>query len=191
MSVPKRSGGVHWRWDPAETASILSLMRRYGMNEDEERPSDWLRKRILGDMDVNLRLNDMIRDLKNRIAALENQASCSPEDMGFMKLPVDRDGKPIRPGETVYDRNGKPYKVIAVSGQVSWFEGDDRNPVSLLEDWVSHEQPDSWEKLEQELREALDDGRTITTNGCSTCSPAPASWQAMANELGLRILPGR
>ena len=55
--------------------------------------------------------------LRARVADLENATMSEQgiEDMGWMRLPVDKDGVPVRPGETVYGPDGRRHVVCYVS----------------------------------------------------------------------------
>lgn len=74
------------------------------------------------------------------------------------------DGKPLRAGEMVYStENGAGFTVIAVDEgsadvHVKWGYDFEDKTGAIAADQLTHEQPDSWEQLEEDARKKLDDG---------------------------------
>lgn len=102
---------------------------------------------------------------------LRGLASCIDAEM--MELPRDRDGVPIHVGDTVYGEDGRAWHVRGVTiGEKSIAHPEhairatsDANEWRYLKpEWLTHERPDSWERIADELDEmvctadAADDG---------------------------------
>lgn len=74
------------------------------------------------------------------------------------------DGKPLRAREMVYStENGAGFTVIAVDEgsadvHVKWGYDFEDKTGTIAADQLTHEQPDSWEQLEEDARKKLDDG---------------------------------
>lgn len=95
---------------------------------------------------------------------------------------LDADGAPIEVGDTVYLRsNGREGKVVGFyedKGEtwvsVSYGLGSDRMTVNTEGKALSHERPDSWEKLEEDARKTacnyapapLNEDGLVTCDGC-------------------------
>lgn len=82
--------------------------------------------------------------LQARVDDLENATMSERgiEDMGWMKCPVDRDGVPIRPGETVYGGDGKAWYVKHVGTSkhsVNGVQGAEMR--QMRPRWLTHEPP--------------------------------------------------
>ena len=83
-----------------------------------------------------------------------------------IKLPLDADGVPIRPGDVVYKLNdSKPLKVMNL--QYTSFEGgswfvttDDFEDVIYGGDCYTHEKYDSFGDIEREIRFLINMGST-------------------------------
>ena len=81
-------------------------------------------------------------------------------DAEMVELPKDRDGKPIHVGETVYGEDGKAWHVRGVvlcSASVTERRfsvkaiGDSGQWRGLKPEWLTHERPDSWERIAYDL----------------------------------------
>lgn len=116
---------------------------------------------------------------------------------GFMALPVAADGEPVRPGQVVWLLDeGDQRGVIGVSGKsvvVPNFDGGARGYLKVMAGRVSHERPESWARIADELRGGP--GQYFTggpCNGlCSDCTGPGISeshcWRFMARKLADRI----
>ncbi len=79
---------------------------------------------------------------------------------GYMKLPLDADGVPIRLGDKVYGKVDIPFKVdeirFSVHGEAvivaSTMKDGVRSAIAREGGFWRHEQPDSWEKLEADAK---------------------------------------
>lgn len=93
--------------------------------------------------------NTRVSDLDDRI------------DAEMVELPKDRDGRPIRVGDTVYDDNDREYKIDYVSlyrDNVCMVHGiGARLACELVPRKLAHERPDSLERIADELDELCDD----------------------------------
>lgn len=88
--------------------------------------------------------------LKNRVVDLENVTTSQQdiEAMGYEKLPVGKDGLPIRPGETLYGEDGKAWRIDAVGRFHAWAGLQKGEIVKRLRpDWLTHTAPESWTRL--------------------------------------------
>lgn len=89
---------------------------------------------------------DELRELADRI------------DNEMVELPKDRDGVPIRVGDTVYLLNGNTYNVkeISILSQTAYptCEAPDGKTYEFLPGGLSHERPDSFERIADELEVA-------------------------------------
>lgn len=93
---------------------------------------------------------EWMRELANRI------------DAEMVELPRGKDGKPIRVGETVYGEDGRAWCVRGVvigqwtehtKSPVVYAMGDSGKWRNLLPWLLTHERPDSWERIADELEE--------------------------------------
>lgn len=96
---------------------------------------------------------DRLRDLADRI------------DTEMVELPRDRDGAPIHVGDTVYGEDGREWHVCGVTigeSPTSWEDHDvhvtnDSNEFESFGSMqLTHERPDSWERIADELYEMVD-----------------------------------
>lgn len=77
-------------------------------------------------------------------------------DAEMMELPLDRDGSPIHVGDTVYLDDGRTAKVTRIGigmdedSIYTILYGDD---FPLKPGYVTHERPDSWERIADEFDE--------------------------------------
>lgn len=85
-------------------------------------------------------------------------------DAEMAELPRGKDGKPIRVGETVYGEDGKAWCVRGVTiGEITWTSRYSRYVIRVTNDtnewrqlkpeWLTHERPDSLERITQELED--------------------------------------
>lgn len=74
-------------------------------------------------------------------------------DNGIYVCPIGKDGKFIRPGETLYGNDGKAWEIKAV-GPTFCYADEAGRSYRLRAEWLTHERPDSWERLTEELRDA-------------------------------------
>ena len=81
-------------------------------------------------------------------------------DAETVELPKDRDGVPIHVGDTVYLDDGRKAKVTRIGigmdedSIYTIVYGDD---LSLTPGYVTHERPDSWERIAYELERYVND----------------------------------
>lgn len=83
-------------------------------------------------------------------------------DSETAELPRDKDGKPIRVGDTVYGEDGREWHVCGVTigeSPTSWEDHDvhvtnDSNEFESFGSMqLTHERPDSWERIADEFDE--------------------------------------
>ena len=68
-----------------------------------------------------------------------------------VECPPASDGLPLRIGETVWGQDGKAWRLTAIGpthvfGRATGSKNDKR----LRPEWLTHERPDSWERVEQD-----------------------------------------
>lgn len=85
-------------------------------------------------------------------------------DREMMERPLAADGKLLVDGETVYDSNGHEYHVNEVYPLVN--VSTSTYSCSMFPDRFTHERPDSWERIADELDDfklgrSLEDLRSI------------------------------
>lgn len=83
-------------------------------------------------------------------------------DDAMVEWPLGADKKPVKPSQTVYDEYGRAWHVRGVTIGESPIVWDDHN-VHVTSDagewhcfkpeWLTHERPDSWERIADELDE--------------------------------------
>lgn len=83
-----------------------------------------------------------------------------PNGIVYTQCPHGRDDKAIRPGETLYGNDGKAWKIRAV-GPTYCYADEGGMSYRLRAEWLTHERPDSWERLTEELRDAGESGGGI------------------------------
>ncbi len=65
--------------------------------------------------------------------------------------PLASDGKPLRIGETVWRQDGRAFTVEGVGPEFVWGRAEGRVKHNrLLPEWLTHEEPDSWERVERD-----------------------------------------
>ena len=89
-------------------------------------------------------------------------------DAETVELPKDADGVPIHVGDTVYGGDGRAWHVkgISLGRWAKWVEGhvvhamgDSGQWRDLMPEWLTHELPDSLERIANELEEWSEDNR--------------------------------
>ena len=87
-------------------------------------------------------------------------------DAEMAELPRGKDSKPIRVGETVYGEDGRAWHVEGVvigrwteytESPVVYATGDSGQWRNLLPWLLTHERPDSWERIADELERYVND----------------------------------
>lgn len=87
-------------------------------------------------------------------------------DREMVELPKDKDGRPIIAGDVVYGDDGKVWRVheivllaVTESGRKFSVKAvcDDGAKRGLRPEWLSHERPDSLERIANELEAWCDD----------------------------------
>ena len=89
----------------------------------------------------------------------ERIADGEPDDR-WIDLPIGTDGEPIRLGDTVRCGDGEPFEVAEIMFRryCEAYVGDGTGNGCFDASFCSHAAPDSWEAIEAEARERLDDG---------------------------------
>lgn len=105
------------------------------------------------------------------------------EPEAYMKLPLDADGVPIRLGDKVYGKVDIPFKVdeirFSAHGEAIIVAGvmkdGVRSAIARQGGFWRHEQPDSWEKLEEDAKRqsCWYFGMDRTAASCDDC---PHGW---------------
>ena len=80
----------------------------------------------------------------------------------YTECPLGRDGKAVRPGETLHGNDGKAWEIHAV-GPTYCYADEGGRSYRLRAEWLTHERPDSWERLRDDIVRAL------ITSGKTTC----------------------
>lgn len=117
----------------------------------------------IGDM-LRLSADDMERNpgVAQRFSPQFLRGLACRIDAEMAELPRGKDGKPIRVGETVYGEDGKAWCVRGVTiGEITWTSRYSRYVIRVTNDtnewrqfkpeWLTHERPDSWERIADEL----------------------------------------
>ena len=83
-----------------------------------------------------------------------------------VKLPLDADGVPIRPGETMRERSGNTFEVACLQlfgGADNWLVLSDARSFSTFREPhdITHVQPDTWERIIEDAIDSCDSGETI------------------------------
>ena len=90
-------------------------------------------------------------------------------DAEMVELPKDADGKPIHIGDTVYDLNGDRTMVHSLrlysEKKPTWLMVEDRWGVEMLPGKLTHERPDSLERIADDL-DAWCDLTDVDGNAC-------------------------
>ena len=127
------------------------------------------------------KISDEIREWVRRALADEHMdlreldALADRVDRETVELPRDRDGVPIHVGETVYGEDGRAWHVrgvtigeksIAHPEHVIRATSDAEQLRDLKPEWLTHERPDSWERIADEL-DAWCDSSDVDGDACA------------------------
>lgn len=103
-----------------------------------------------------------------------------PKGDRLMRPPaLDKDGQEIKVGDTVYGGDGKKGDVLAVRRHTAphVVEAEHEGKVKQLKpEWLTHERPDSWERLEEDARKGYLDYWSCRGTHCRDC-PAKVGWE--------------
>ena len=70
-----------------------------------------------------------------------------------VECPTASDGKPLRIGDTVWGQDGKQFTVEGVGPEFVWGRAEGKKTHKRLRpEWLTHERPDSWERVERDAR---------------------------------------
>ena len=96
-------------------------------------------------------------------------------DNGIYVCPIGRDGKFIRPGETLYGNDGKAWKIKAV-GPTFCYADEAGRSFRLRSEWLTHERPDGWQGLLDDIARMLDGQSRAECAyfGAADCDGCPA-----------------
>lgn len=123
-----------------------------------------------------MKISDDIRELAGEAGIYSNACGKLREladriDNEMIELPKDRDGVPIRVGDTVYLLSGNTYNVkeISILSQTAYptCEAPDGKTYEFLPGGLSHERPDSLERIADDIEARLGTG-TIDWSTLST-----------------------
>ena len=92
-----------------------------------------------------------------------------------IKLPLDADGVPIRPGDVVYylAGEGEPLRVVAIRLKDPFDNSwrwtietckDECSPIDHMSWFLTHTKPDTWEDIEQSIRSLINAGSINVKN---------------------------
>lgn len=71
-----------------------------------------------------------------------------------VKLLVGKDGWPIALGEWRYGEDGKRWHIVGIGERYVWGEREGgKGQKRLRPEWLAHEEPDSWERVERDAVE--------------------------------------
>lgn len=82
-----------------------------------------------------------------RIAAFDGEV--------YARCPMGKDGTKLLPGDTVYGEDGREWKLKAI-GPTFCYADEGGRSYRLRAEWLTHERPDSWERLEQDVERLAD-----------------------------------
>lgn len=96
-------------------------------------------------------------------------------DNGIYVCPIGKDGKFIRPGETLYGNDGKAWKIKAV-GPTFCYADEAGRSFRLRSEWLTHERPDGWQGLLNDITRMLDGQSRAECAyfGAADCDGCPA-----------------
>ena len=81
-----------------------------------------------------------------RIAAFDGEV--------YTRCPMGKDGTKLLPGDTVYGEDGREWKLNAI-GPTFCYADEGGRSYRLRTEWLTHERPDSWERLEEDIESML------------------------------------
>lgn len=119
-------------------------------------------------------IGDELRKVADEWDVTPLYALADRTDAEMAELPRGKDGRPIRVGETVYGEDGRAWHVrgvtigeksIAHPEHVIRATSDAEQLRYLKPEWLTHERPDSWERIAQEL-EAWCDRVDVDRDAC-------------------------
>lgn len=87
-----------------------------------------------------------------RIAAFDGEV--------YTRCPMGKDGTKLLPGDTVYGEDGREWKLNAI-GPTFCYADEGGRSYRLRAEWLTHERPDSWERLFGDLRDAGETGYLV------------------------------
>lgn len=87
-----------------------------------------------------------------RIAAFDGEV--------YTRCPMGKDGTKLLPGDTVYGEDGREWKLNAI-GPTFCYADEGGRSYRLRTEWLTHERPDSWERLFGDLRDAGETGYLV------------------------------
>ena len=88
-----------------------------------------------------------------------------------VRLLTAKDCKPIKLGDTVWGEDGKKWRIDAIGEKYVWGRGQHPTQKRLKPEWLTHTEPDSWERIERDAYAAdnapcgLVDGELVTAIG--------------------------
>lgn len=109
-----------------------------------------------------MRISDEIRDWVNKLepklkSLLELSALADRIDRELVELPKDRDGVPIRIGDVVYGNPGISWTVVGLRmSKLGWKVEMGNMPFLCEPDDLTHEKPDSLERVAEDIEAAED-----------------------------------
>ena len=115
-------------------------------------------------MDENESITEGLRFMSEDLVSIADRI-----DAEMVELPKGADGKPIHIGDTVYDLNGDRTMVHSLrlysEEKPTWLMVEDRWGVEMLPGKLTHERPDSWERIADDL-DAWCDRTDVDGNAC-------------------------
>ena len=111
-------------------------------------------QRAYGVESYELAMEDMevlVREAENERDELNGWAARCAELMDGPRGPLASDGRPLRIGETVWGQDGKAFALAGVGPEFVWGRAEGKKTHKRLRpEWLTHERPDSWERVEQD-----------------------------------------
>ena len=96
-------------------------------------------------------ISDELRKVADEYDVLPLYGLADRIDSEMIELPKDADGVPIRVGETVYDcKSGRQSQVFGLTLVDGWGISTN-NGLSIDTSGVTHERPDSWDRIVKDL----------------------------------------
>lgn len=111
-------------------------------------------------------------------------------DGGKLKRPpvLGKDGQEIKVGDTVYDEDGKKWDVLAFWWHTAphVVEAEHEGKVKQLKpEWLTHERPDSWKRLDEDARKFFTDYWSCRGVHCWDC-PAKIDGKTPRQRYGMK-----